>query len=225
MFYRDNLTVLKFNNVIKTPWLLFCRAWPNITCIDPKWKKLVNPFFSTLLQHNAVYTDAGSGRWITVREAVFDQLDQNETKEVLLRVLLAADVPIVSVPKHVIGAITRYTSVKKVNPSLVRSSMREIPPCYKNLNRHEKLLLLNFCLEDGKFDSLCDLELLPLSDGKFIKFTSQSKPVYICSVEHPRELFPGLEDRFLDETIDETITQRLVSAGKQGEITFSFDSS
>ena len=225
MFYSNKLTVLKFNNVMKITWLLFCRAWPNITCIDPKWKKLMNPFFSTLLQHNAVYTDAGSGRWITVREAVFDQLDQNETKGVLLRVLLAGNVPVVSVPKHVIEAITRYTSVKKVNPSLVRSSMRETPPCYKKLNRHEKLLLLNFCLEDGKFDSLCDLELLPLSDGKFIKFSIQSKPVYICTGEHPRELFPGLDDRFLDETIDGTITQRLVSAGKQGEITFSFHSS
>ena len=210
--------------MIKIPWVLFCSAWPNIICIDPMWKKLIDPFFSKLLEHNAVYTDAGSGRWITVREAVFDQLDQSETKEVLLRVLLAANVPVVFVPKHVIRAITCYTSVKKVNPSLVRSSMKEIPSCYKKLNRHEKLLLLNFCLEDGKFDSLFDLELLPLSDGKFIKFTSQSKPVYICSVEHPRELFPGLEDRFLDETIDETITQRLVSAGKQGETTFSFDS-
>ena len=188
------------------------------------WKKLIDPFFSKLLEHTAVYTDAGSGRWITVREAVFDQLDQSETKEVLLRVLLAANVPVVFVPKHVIRAITCYTSVKEVNPSLVRSSMKEIPSCYKKLNRHEKLLLLNFCLEDGKIESLFDLELLPISDGKFIKFTSQSKPVYICSVEHPRELFPGLEDRFLDETIDETITQRLVSAGKQGETTFSFDS-
>ena len=48
------------------------------------WKKLIDPFFSKLLEHTAVYTDAGSGRWITVREAVFDQLDQSETKDVLL---------------------------------------------------------------------------------------------------------------------------------------------
>ena len=224
MFYSNNLAVLKFN-VIKISWLLSCRAWPNITCIDQKWTKLINPLFSILLQHNVVSTDADSRRWITVEEATFDLLDQNETREVVLRVLLSANVPVVTVPKHVIKAITNYTSVKEIKLSLVRSTMKKIPSFYKKLNRHEKLLLLNFCLKDGKFDSLCDLELLPISDGNFIKFNNQSEPVYICSREHPRELFPGLEHRFLDETIGEAITQRLESAGKQGNITFSFDSS
>ena len=221
MFYSNNLAVLKFN-VIKISWLLSCRAWPNITCIDQKWTKLINPFFSILLQHNVVYTDADSRRWIKVEEAIFDLLDQNETREVVLRVLLSAKVPVVSVPIHVTKAISDYISVKEIKPSLVRSTMKKIPSFYKKLNRHEKLLLLNFCLKDGKFDSLCDLELLPISDGNFIKFNNQSEPVYICSREHPRELFPGLEHGFLDETIGEAITQRLESAGKQGKITFSF---
>ena len=200
-----------------------CRAWPNITCIDQKWEKLINPLFERLLEKNVVYTHADSGRWLTAEEAVFDQLLENEPKELLLRVLLAANVPVVSVPNHVMGAITYYSFVKEIKPTLVRSTMKQIPSCYKKLDRRERLLLLNFCLKDGKFDKLCDLELLPLSNGTFTKLSSHSKTVYICSPEHPRELFPSLEHRFLDETIDVEISRRLIEAGKKGKMHCFFE--
>ena len=192
------------------------RAWPDISCIDQKWEKVKEPLFQLLLQKEIVYTHADDGHWLTVEQAVFDGLPENEPKELLQRVLLAADVSVVSVPSHVMDAIDSYSTVKKITPSLTRATLKQVSSCYKNLNRRDKLLLLQFCLKDRKFAKLCDLKLLPLSNGAFKTFSYRGERIYICSPTHPRELFPGLEDRFLDGTIDVEITEKLKDAAEQG---------
>ena len=193
------------------------RAWPDISCIDQKWEKLKDPLFQFLLQGEVVYTHADDGHWLTVEQAIFDRLPENEPKELLQRVLLAADMSVVSVPSHVMEAIACYTSVAKITPSLTRETLRRMPSCYKDLNRPDKLLLLQFCLKDRTFAKLCDLTLLPLSNGAFKTFSNRGERIYICSQEHPRELFPGLEHRFLDGTINVEIIEKLKEAAGQGK--------
>lgn len=199
---------------------LSCRAWPDIRCIDQKWEKVKEPLFQLLLQKKVVYTEAHFGQWLTVEKAVFDQLSEVEPKELLKRVLLAADVSVVSVPSHVTDAITCYFTVKNITPSRTRATLKQIPSCYGKLDRREKLLLLQFCLKDHKFDKLCDLKLLPLSNGAFETFSNRGEEIYICSPEHPQELFPGLEDRFLDGTINVKIIEKLRDAAEQGKKNF-----
>ena len=194
-----------------------CRAWPDISCIDQKWDKLRDPLFQLLLQKRVVYTRAHFGQWLTVGKAVFDLLSGHEPKELLQRVLLAADVCVVSVPSHVADAITRYSTVNNITPSLTRAALKRVPSCYVKLDRREKLLLLQFCLKDRKFDRLCDLTLLPLSNGAFKTFSNPGEQIYICSREHPQELFPGLEHRFLDGTINVEIVEKLKEAAGQGK--------
>ncbi|KAJ7380164.1 hypothetical protein OS493_010875 [Desmophyllum pertusum] len=191
------------------------KAWPDITNIDQKWLKLKEPLFQFLLQRKVVYTQLGFGQWLTVQEAVFDRLPENETKKLLQRVLLTADVSVVSVPSHVMDAIASYFTVQEITPSLTRATLRRAPSCYKKLDRREKLLLLQFCLKDRKFAKLCDLELLPLSNGAFTKFSNRAESIYICSPDHPRKLFPGVDHRFLDETLDAEIIGKLKEAAKQ----------
>ena len=199
-----------------------CRAWPDISSIDPKWEKIKDPLFTLLLEKNVVYTPAHSGRWLRVEKAVFDLLSENEPKELLQRVLLAGGVSIVSVPSHVTEAITSHaaTSVKTITPSRTRATLKKDPKCYKNLVRREKLLLLQFCLKDCKFENLCDLKLLPLSDGTFAKFSDRGEKIYICSPDHPQELFPGLKHRFIDDTVDGDIIGKLKDAADRGKTIF-----
>ena len=178
--------------------------------------------FTLLLQKNVVYTPAHFGQWLPVEKAVFDLLSKDEPKELLQRVLLTAGVSIVSVPSHVTDAITSHaaTPVKTITPSRTRSTLKKDPKCYKKLVRREKLLLLQFCLEDCKFEKLCDLKLLPLSDGTFTTFSDRGKKIYICSPDHPQELFPGLEHRFIDHTVDGDVIEKLKDAADQGKETF-----
>ncbi len=173
--------------------------------------------FQLLLQKKVVNTGAHFGKWLTVEKAVFDQLSEDEPKDLLKQVLLAGGVSVVSVPSHVMDAITCYSTVKNITPSRTRATLKKTPSCYRKLDRREKLLLLQFCLKDHKFDKLCDLTLLPLSNGAFETFSNRGKKVYICSPEYPNELFPGLEDRFLDGTINVKSIEKLKDAAEQGK--------
>lgn len=199
-----------------------CRAWPDISSINPKWKKIEYPLFTLLLQKKVVYTPAHLGQWLTAEKAVFDLLSEDEPKELLQRVLLTGGVSVVSVPSHVTEAITSHaaTTVKSMTPSRIRATLKKDPRCYKKLVRPEKLLLLQFCLKDCKFEDLYDLNLLPLFDGTFTTFSNRREKIYICSPNHPRELFPGLEHRFIDDTIDEDIIGSLKDAAYQGKTIF-----
>ena len=196
------------------------RAWPDIRSIDPKWEKIRDPLFHLLLQKKVVYTPAYLGQWLTVQEAVFDLLSRDEPKELLQRVLLAADVAVVLVPSHVTDAIICFAgaTVKNITPSGTRAKLKQVPSCYQNLDRQEKLLLLQFCLKDRKYDKLCGLKLLPLFNGAFTKFSHQGERIYICSRNHPRELFPGLEHRFLDGTLDGDVIGKMNDAAEQGKV-------
>jgi len=173
-----------------------------------------------LLQKKVVYTPAHFGQWLTVQKAVFDLLSKDEPKELLQRVLLAADVPVVSVPSHVTDAILFYAgaTVKNITPSGTRAALKQVPFCYQNLDRREKLLLLQFCLKDRKYDKLCGVMLLPHFNGTFTKFSDQGERIYICSRNHPRQLFPGLGHRFLDETLDGDVIGKLNDAADQGKM-------
>ena len=201
------------------PLFVSCRAWPDIRSIDPKWERIEDPLFTLLLQKKVVYTAVHFGQWLTVDKAVFDLLSEDEPKELLQRVLLAGGVSIVSVPSHVTNAITSHaaTRVNTITPRSTRATLKKHPQCYTRLVRREKLLLLQFCLKDCKFEQLCDLQLLPLSDSSFTTFSVRGEQIYICSPEHPRELFPGIQHRFIDDTVDEGIIDKLKDAADQGK--------
>lgn len=173
--------------------------------------------FKILLEKKIVYTRASHGKWLTVKQAWFDRQPESETKVLLQRIMLATNAPVASdVPSHVIAVIADYSTVTEVTPHIVRIVLKRNPACYKRLNRTEKLLLLQFCLSDYEFGDLCRLELLPLSDGLFETFSKSSESIYISSHEHPKELLPGMDNRFLDQTVDAEIIRKLKEVAKQG---------
>ena len=197
--------------------MVCCRAWPDVETVNQKWERIIEPLMQILLDKEIVYTKANRGKWLTVGKAYFNQLPESETKELLQRVLLAANVPVVSVPSHVIEAISSYCSFEEVTAHVTRLVLKKFPACYKKRSRREKLLLLEFCLQDCKFFELGDLELLPLSDSTFTTFSNRADEIYVCSREHPKELLPGLQHRLLDESVDQNIIRKLKDAAKQGK--------
>ena len=198
----------------KDPFLYF-RAWPDVNNVNQKWKGVEKSLFQRLLQENVVYTEANGGSWVKVEEAIFQRHHQND---LLLKILLSNDFSAVAIPDHVNIALREYAPYKKeIEPRLIRQVLRQEPSSYLNLERKEKMILLKFSLSDGKFSDLEGLQLLPLSSGEFVRFEKQAKTVYIASKEHPQELFPGLDERFLDRNVHENILHDLYYAIDQGD--------
>ena len=120
-----------------------------------------------------------------------------------------------------LGAIDIYApGHAEVTPTFIRSVLRQAPSSYTSLTRRDKLLLLQFSLSDGNFKDLDGLQLLPLANETFAKFQHRAKPVFIASPEHPQELLPGLDDRFVDTSVGKDILQRLQTATFRGRFFF-----
>ena len=196
--------------------LLCYRAWPEITRVNQKWKSVVESLFDILSDEEIVYSKVNQGQWLLVEGAIFNQVPERHLKELLESVLIGANVPVVSVPSHVMDAIRSFTDAKNITAGVTRKELKKSAACYKNLMRHEKLQLLQFCLQDHQYEDLCGLELLPLSNGTFSTFSALAHEIYISSLEHSQDLLPGLEHLFLAQKLDSDILQKLNYAARQG---------
>ena len=196
--------------------LLCYRAWPEFTRVNQRWEGVVQSLFDILSDKEIIYSKVNLGQWLLVKDAIFNQVPERHLKELLESVLLEANVPVVSVPIHVMDAIRSFTDAKNITPSVTRKELKKSAACYKNLMRHEKLQLLQFCLQDHQYEDLCGLELLPLSNGTFSTFSALAHEIYISSPEHSQDLLPGLEHRFLEQKLDSDILQKLNYAARQG---------
>lgn len=164
-----------------------------------------------------MYTEADGGSWLKIEDAVFQCQPEDKLNKLLMKVLLSVGLPAVAIPDHVSTALDKYLTGKtEIQPHLIRYVLQQRPSSYVNLGRKEKLLLLKFSLSDGQFSDLEGLQLLPLSNKDFVKFEATARTVFISSGEHPQELFPGLDGRFLDRGVDEEILDNLYKAVRQG---------
>ena len=152
-----------------------------------------------------------------IEDALFQCQPEDELNELLMKVLLSVGVSAVAIPDHVSRALEKYSPLKsEIQPNMIRYVLKQCPSSYVNLGREEKLLLLKFSLSDSQFSDLEGLQLLPLSNGDFLKFETKARKVFISSEEHRQELFPGLDERFLDRGVDEEILDNLYEAVAQG---------
>ena len=197
--------------------LLYCRAWPDFTRVNQKWKIVVELLFYILSDKEIIYSKVNRGKWLLVEDAIFNQVPERHLKDLLESVLIRASVPVASVPSHVMDAIWSFTDATNITPSVTRKELKKAAACYKTLMRNEKLQLLQFCLHDHQYEDLCGLELLPLSNGTFTTFAAFAHEIYISSLEHSQDLLPGLEHRFLDGTVASDIGQKLNCAARQGQ--------
>ena len=196
--------------------LICCRAWPDFTRVNQKWESVAELLFYILSDKEIIYSKVNRGKWLLVEDVIFNQVPERDLKDLLESVLIGANVPVASVPNHVMDAIRSFTDATNITPSVTRKELKKGAACYKTLMRHKKLQLLQFCLQDHQYEDLCGLELLPLSNDTFTTFSAFAHGIYISSPEHSQDLLPGLEHRFLDGTLDSDIRQKLTCAARQG---------
>ena len=195
-------------------------AVPDLEEVDQKWSVILQPIFVRLFEQNAVFhTDLDGGKWINVNQAVFDCLTEDTaTRKQVVDVLLAADVPVVTVPISFLNALGQYTNcqIQIITPDFVRATLRYCLKAYDNLKSANKLLLLQYVLKDQDFRELSGLMLLPLANGKFICFKRGMYEVFLSNEECPKKLLPGLENRLIADDLSEVLTRQLTKIIDEG---------
>ncbi|XP_075999316.1 sacsin isoform X1 [Genypterus blacodes] len=192
-------------------------AWPDPNRVKTRWKPILELLFQDLLQQQVIFSL--SERWIRVDQSVFSELDiDKDISETVINYLQSSGMQVAEVPAAVASVLSAYMTesneVKKVTPSLLRQVFRK---CKHKGPPQEKLLLLEFALSDACYSDLIGLELLPLQDETFTTFSSsvsEKDSIYISSEEYPRSLYPGLEGRFVLESIKPSVMNSLKNAAK-----------
>ncbi|KAM4652169.1 sacsin-like [Discoglossus pictus] len=178
-------------------------VWPDPaqTMHKGRWHNLTKVMAQLLLNERILQT-ADNSLWITVHEAVFTPLiDDNKLLTCLEKLLLMLKQPLVKIPGHVHRTIllAENSTVKlnTVSPAFIRKILRNGD--WSAFPNKKKMLLLLYVISDKQYSDLLNLQLLPLSDGTFTQFqnTDRNGLVFIDSTEFPRILLPGLVKRFL----------------------------
>ncbi|XP_024139292.1 sacsin isoform X1 [Oryzias melastigma] len=191
------------------------RAWPDPKQVKSRWIPILQPLFQELLQQPVIYSLNES--WVGMDRAVFSELEMDENlSETVINYLQSSGIQVAKVPAAVHSVLAFYTTepfeVRTVTPSLLRQTVRK---CKHKGPAQEKLLLLEFAVRDANYSDLIGLELLPLQDETFATFSSsisEKDAVYIPSEDYPRVLYPGLEHRFILESIKPPVMDSLKEA-------------
>ena len=204
-------------------------AFPDLSHVRQDWKCMLQPFFEIALAKEIFFTTAkGNPRWINLGKAILDRLDEtkeneNKLRKVVLRTLLSAGQPVVSLPRHILEIIDQYhhlsvwKDLKKVTPSLLCEVLRsDFDFQQLEMTFQDRLLLLKYALQNIP-ESISDLHgvaLLPLENRQFIKFSvPAAEKIFIPSQKHSADLLPNMKHRLLHCNIPSEVQQKLEELG------------
>jgi sacsin len=207
-------------------------ALPVHSNVREDWKCILQPFFKTVLGRKIfLTTPRGESRWIGLGEAIIDRLDETkgmrqEMKQVVLKTLLSAGQPIVSLPRHVIQVIDQYHQIsgwktlQKVTPALLCNVLRSNFDFQQlAMTFQDRLFVLEYALQNvpESIDNLYDVPLLPLENRQFTKFSFPSvEKIFIPSEKHSADLLPNMKHRLLYRNLPLQVQQKLYELGSSG---------
>ena len=211
MLVRDCLPSC-YNHLLKTAvrknlisFSLLYQTLPNISLLHhSQWNLLLGPLYEGLFQWKCLWANHFK-EWIASKDATTIP-DSHTLPKIVKLILKAGGVKVVEIPDHVSKALRKYYSgrVTTVTPALVRNVLRAKPSIYRSKTQRDKLELLRFCLSDNDVSDLNDLELIPLADDTFKKFSSAERRknsyLYLCSEKFPRQLLPNLDHVLVNVT-------------------------
>ena len=199
------------------------QAFPDINQVDCRWQTILMPTYVEVLKNPVIYTKNNGGRWLLNKEAIYNTLDIDAPSIVaILDVLSKASCNIASIPTYVLDAIRSCCpfNLIKITPHLVANSFSTIQ-YNSSFSKEHKMLILKYFLQQKKYDLLEGLELLPTANGTMQCFVTNPRRakmfIYISSQNHSMELFPGMEEHFLDNHLEYDILPLLTTASQRGK--------
>ena len=200
----------------------FYQAWPDpLKLQESHWLGLLQDLYQKLFAKECVWS-AESKCWVSIRNPVFIK-QGDQLSSVITRVLTKCLHIVVQVP-DIVWKVFDYNGekVKIITPSLTRKALRPKEATYKLESTEDKLKLLQFCLSDKLFSNLSNIALIPLANGEFVRFSSESKlalasEIYVCSRENLRALIPNQDERLID--VSDNILQHMLIEVAESEET------
>ena len=127
------LTQLKYPREQMLP--IVHSIWPDLDRVQGQWKVILKPFFTALADKAVFWTPSLGGRWIALKEGILDRLEcspnkvRKDVREVVIKTLLQADEPVISLPQQAMKAIDlnvqhNVRRPKEITPSYVRAVLR-----------------------------------------------------------------------------------------------------
>ena len=199
---------------------------PDITTVTPQWKTLASAFEQAVISRQQLFFSPSRpcGRWLHWNDTTFDVLTKNDRESHLLRTVLYTD-------NRNLACVPDY--VLKLLPEAARIKVHEVCESLLNvqsemmLSDDDRVVLLNYVMTNLRFPQdirhLCGLELLPLADGTWTEFKTNSpnnEKVYVGSKDHPNSLLPGLESHFLNVDVASRLCKDLT---KRSNILLTLD--
>ncbi|XP_076152503.1 sacsin-like [Alosa pseudoharengus] len=183
------------------------QLWPDIIQMQhkEKWHGIARDILERLLNNNAVFSLAKDEKiWVTPSDAVFPDDDIEEpVLSAVAKLLITENENLIDVPKHVLNDLKRVIperdTLQWITPHFIRDVIHR---GRLEVSHNEKLSLLEYVLSDENFQELEGLQLLPLDNGTFEKFTgSDESTVLIDNKEFPRELLPFCKAAFISQEL------------------------
>ncbi|KAJ6653333.1 hypothetical protein lerEdw1_009233 [Lerista edwardsae] len=138
----------------------------------------------------------------------------------LEKALKLAGSPLAVAPPHVRRALALGTkggkAVQEATTKFVRETLRQAGHIWSRVSPLEKHLLLEYVVEDGRYQALKELPLLPTASGQFARFGDSGETVFVENSTFPRILLPGLAHRFLPKDLSPTLLQHLQIIADKG---------
>lgn len=205
-------------------------VWPDIERVQGPWKVILKPLFSALLNEPAFWTPAFGGRWITLEEGIVDRLRcsplnvRGEVHEVVLKVLLEVDVPVISLPHKAIKAFDELVQHQverrqEISPSYVRHVLRgkmSRSPYGSNDTRSRSI---------PRSSQLDDLAIYPLSGDRRIsqkRSMTKTRSIDLETLSRKEKLFL-LEFILMDRQFSELVGLPLLPLANGTFIEFRAD--
>jgi len=194
---------------------------PDVSVVTHQWRALVVAFEEAMIGRQPLFFSPSHpcGRWLHWEDTTFDIMTNNDRESHLLRTVLYTDNRnLAFIPDYVMKLLPKEAAritVYKVCESLlsVQSEM--------TLSYDDRVVLLGYVMTHLRIPQdvrhLCGLNLLPLADGTWTEFRTNSpdkEKVYVDSKDHPCSLLPGLESRFLKVSVAPRSCKELAKQSK-----------
>ena len=196
----------------------FYTSWPNVSSLsyNTQWASLMSPVFSSILSQGVIWCESPVGmQWVTPGIAVYIPRS-GSLPGVVKNALSTCGVKLAQVPDNVWDACNHAgVPMIQVTPKYMRDKLQAYPHSYASCVAQDKKELLKYCMSDGQYSDLVNLQLLPLSNNSFTTFQNYySSAVYMCTAECPKWLLPNLDHKLVCLNDDPDLNSGLVLVGQ-----------
>ena len=172
-------------------------ALPTLQKAEPFWKNVLAPIYRKIRKEEIFYSIGE--HWVKPGNSVLVKA-KGDMRNILLKVFLKTNQPVVDLPKHLDETVRKFDlPFHDISLNKVRDILRTVQ-AVDDLDRNEKVQLLEGILVDKNYEDLSKIPLLPLKNGSFTEFQGiNSSPIYVHYGSNDLyKLLPGTESYFVD---------------------------